>query len=72
MIFQRKNKLIQIQKKTNMYYYNHEAAKRLLVPIGFALLPNKNSILLFPLSVFTFYMSEQIILKIYGGMGSSH
>jgi hypothetical protein len=55
-----------------MYYYNHEAAKRLLVPIGFALLPNKNSILLFPLSVFTFYMSEQIILKIYGGMGSSH
>jgi hypothetical protein len=36
------------------------------------LLPNKNSILLFPLSVFTFYMSEQIILKIYGGMGSSH
>jgi hypothetical protein len=50
MIFQRKNnKLIHIQK-TYMYYFNSEAASRLLVPRGSTLLPSKDLIHLFLIS----------------------
>ena len=54
MIFQRKNnKLIHVQK-TYLYYYNSEAAKPFISSKSCTLLPNKNSILLFPISIFTF------------------
>jgi hypothetical protein len=58
MIFQRKNnKLIHIQKNICIIIILKHLS-RLLVPRLSTLLTNKDSILLFPISVFTFFISE--------------